>query len=179
MNLRREKRVSMPLQKAILVTMLLCFAVPAWSRPEEGGSMATKDPMIRITSLPTKLDIPALLAKVSDDVSRATGLDKNLITYYWQTFDYVYCPGCEGAGIKNGITFIDLYVPGFLTDDDVEKIMTGLAASLEKNAGIPRNSLFIHTHTAQLNRLYINGQVVTDWSQAGEPRPAASPAGDK
>ena len=179
MNSSRKKSMSASVQKASLVIMLFCFSVSSCLQPAEGGSLAEKDPMIRITSLPTKLDIPTVLAKVSDDVSRATGLDKNLITYYWQTFDYVYCPGCQGAGIENGVTFVDIYVPGFLTDDDVGKVMTSLAAALEKNAGISQKSLYIHTHTAQLNRLFINGEVVTDWSQAGEPPPVASPTGGK
>jgi len=140
----------------------------------EGGGIAT-DPMVKITSLPTKLDVQAVLAKVSEDVSRDTGLDKNMVTYYWQTFEYIYCPGCKGAGIDN-IIFIDLYVPGFMTDEEIGKVMTSLAASLEKNAGINRKSIFIHTHVAETKRIYMMGEVITDWSQvrgsAQEPPPA-------
>ena len=127
--------------------------------------MAGKDPMVKITSLPTKLDVQAVLAKVSDDVARDTGISKNMVTYYWQTFDTIYCPGCQDAGIKDGIIFIDLYVPGFMTDDEITKVMTSLAASLEKHASISPKSLFIYTHVAELNQLYIMGEVVTDWDQ--------------
>jgi hypothetical protein len=134
------------------------------------------DPMVKITSLPTKLDVRAVVAKVSEDVSRDTGLDKNMVTYYWQTFDYVYCPGCKGAGIEGGIIFIDLYVPGFMTDEEIGKVMTSLAASLEKNAGINRKSLFIHTHVAEKNRIYMMGKVITDWSQVGGPAQKTPPA---
>ena len=160
----------------VLFGLICCLVSTAPVLLAEGGGIAT-DPMVKITSLPTKLDVPAVLAKVSEDVSRDTGLDKNMVTYYWQTFDYIYCPGCKGVGIDNdNVIFIDLYVPGFMTDEEIGKVMTSLAASLEKNAGINRKSLFIYTHTAQLNRLYMKGEVVTDWSQVGGPAQEPTPA---
>ena len=88
--------MSASVQKASLVIMLFCFSV--WSSlQQESENQADKNPMIRITSLQTKLDIPTVLAKVSDDVSRATGLDKNLITYYWQTFGLCLLSGLPGS----------------------------------------------------------------------------------
>ena len=158
----------------MLFGLICCLVSPAPVLLAEGGGIAT-DPMVKITSLPTKLDVQAVLAKVSEDVSRDTGLDKNMVTYYWQTFDYIYCPGCKGAGIDN-IIFIDLYVPGFMTDEEIGKVMTSLAASMEKNAGINRKSLFIHTHVAEKNRVYMMGEVITDWSQVGGPAQEPPPA---
>jgi len=62
-----------------------------------------------------------------------------------------------------------------MTDDDITKVMTSLADSLEKNAAIDKKSIFIHTHVARKNQLYIMGEVVTDWAQVGgtEPTPPA------
>ena len=159
----------------VLFGLICCLVSTAPVLLAEGGGIAT-DPMVKITSLPTKLDVQAILSKVSEDVSRDTGLDKNMVTYYWQTFDYIYCPGCKDAGIED-IIFIDLYVPGFMTDEDIGKVMTSLAASLEKNAGINRKSLFIHTHVAEKNRIYMMGEVITDWSQVGGPPQEPTPAG--
>lgn len=156
--------------------LIYCLVFRAPALLAEGGGIAT-DPMVKITSLPTKLDVKAVLKKVSDDVSRDIGLDKNMVTYYWQTFDYIYCPGCENAGIEDNIIFIDLYVPGFMPDDEIGKVMTSLAISLEKHAGINRKSLFIHAHVAEENRLYMMGEVITDWSQVGGPTQEPSPAG--
>jgi hypothetical protein len=146
--------------------------------PAGGGSLGETDPMIKITSLPTKLDIKAVLTKVSDDVSRDTGLDKNMVTYYWQTFDCIYGPEASAAGIEGDIVFIDIYVPGFMTDEDIGKVMTSLAVSLEKNAGINRKSLFIYTHVCELKRLYMMGKVITDWSQVGGPASDKSDTGE-
>ena len=160
----------------VLFGLFCCLVSPAPRLLAEGGGIAT-DPMVKITSLPTKLDVKAVLAKVSDDVARDTGLDKNMVTYYWQTFDYIYCPGCENAGIDDNIIFIDLYVPGFMTDEEIGKVMTSLANSLERNAGINKKSLFIHTHVAEENRLYMMGEVITDWSQVGGPAKEPTPAG--
>jgi len=66
-------------------------------------------------------------------------------------------------------TGLDIYAPGFMTDEDIGKVMTSLAVSLEKNAGINRKSLFIYTHVCELKRLYMMGKVITDWSQVGGP----------
>ena len=156
--------------------LICCLVSPAPVLLAEGGGITT-DPMVKITTLPTKLDVKAVLAKVSDDVARDTGLDKNMVTYFWQTFDYIYCPGCGDAGIEGGVTFIDLYVPGFMTDEEIGKVMTSLALSLEKNAGINKKSLFIHTHVAEENRLYMMGEIITDWSQVGGPAKEPTPAG--
>jgi len=45
--------------------------------------------------------------------------------------------------------------------------------------GVPgiKKSLFIHTHVAEKNRLYMMGEVITDWSQVGGPAKEPSPAG--
>jgi len=40
-----------------------------------------------------------------------------------------------------------------------------------------KKSLFIHTHVAEKNRLYMMGEVITDWSQVGGPAKEPSPAG--
>ena len=111
MNLLRKKCDTVRIRKGIIGLILLGLSIFPSSLMAEGGSMIVKDPMIKITSLPTKLDVHDVLTRISKDVSRETGLDETLITYFWQTFDDIYCPGCKGAGIEGGITFVDLYVP--------------------------------------------------------------------
>ena len=178
MNVISRKYSSRRIHKFITGTTLLCFFVLVPMLPAGGGSLGETDPMIKITSLPTKLDIKAVLTKVSDDVSRDTGLDKNMVTYYWQTFDCIYGPEASAAGIEGDIVFIDIYAPGFMTDEDIGKVMTSLAVSLEKNAGINRKSLFIYTHVCELKRLYMMGKVITDWSQVGGPASDKSDTGE-
>ena len=96
--------------------------------------------MVRITSLPLGLDVNEVMAGLSDDVSRDTGLDKNLMTYYWQTFDAVYCPALKDAVVQHPI-FVDMYVPGFLTDEVIAGLMISLASfSTEAHRLSPRNS---------------------------------------
>ena len=89
------------------------------------------------TSMPLGLEVNEVMAGLSDDVSHDTGLDKNLMTYYWQTFDAVYCPALKDATVQHPV-FVDLYVPGFMTDEVIAGLMISLAASLEKR--IPRLS---------------------------------------
>lgn len=128
----------------------------------------TTDPMVKITSLPIEQNLQEVMAGLSADVSSETGLDENFVTYYWQTFDEIYCPGCKGAKIKEPI-FVDLYVPGFMPDEQIQKVMTSLAASLEKHTDYDRKEIFMHTHVADLGRIFITGVVVTNWKQAGGP----------
>lgn len=140
-----------------LVTILYVF-VFALSLPVQ-AEIVSNDPMVRITSLPLGLNAKEVMAKLSEDVSRDTGLSKNMVTYYWQTFDAVYCPACEGAP-KAIVIFVDLYVPGFMTDKQIAVLMTSLASSLEKHTGISREWVFIHTHFPKEGHIYISGKVV-------------------
>ena len=143
--------------------MVLCVFVLALAVPVQ-AEIAPNDPMVRITSLPLGLNVKEIMAKLSDDVSRDTGLNKDMITYYWQTFDAVYCPGCKGAP-KTLVIFVDLYVPGFLTDKQIAELMTSLAASLEKHTGIAKEWVFIHTHFPKEGHVFINGKVAK-WKEA-------------
>lgn len=104
--------------------------------------------MIKITSLPFKGDLKKIMAEISNDVSKGTGLPETFITYYWQTFTEIYCPGCEGVGLKS-IIFVDLYTPAFMTVDDRKNVMTSLALALEKHTPYTRKEVFIHTHIAE------------------------------
>jgi len=114
--------------------------------------------MVRITSVPLGLDVNEVMAGLSDDVSRDTGLDRNLMTYYWQTFDAVYCPALKDAIVQQPI-FVDMYVPGFMTDEVIAGLMTSLALSLQERAGIPKEFVFIHTHVPKEGHVYIAGGV--------------------
>lgn len=130
--------------------------------------LSQADPMVKITSLPLKQDLNKLMAKINGDVARASGLDEKAITYYWQTFDAIYCPGCKAAKVKGPI-FVDMYCPNFMTRDQVHKVMTSLAEALEKYTGYTRNDVFIYTNFAEKWQLYIMGNMVTNWKQVGGP----------
>ena len=156
-----------------LVWMIACVLVLALNAPVAAG-LAEDDPMVKITSLPLGLNANDIMVKLSDDVSRDTGLAKDMITYYWQTFDVMYCPGCKG-GPKTLVIFVDLYVPGFLTDKDIAGFMTSLAASLERHTGIPKEWIFIHTHFPKEGHIYIAGKVTT-WSEVKSLDRKAPPA---
>jgi len=160
---RRSKMGGLVLLKKLFsLWMVLCAFVLASGVPVQAGIMGD-DPMVRITSLPLGLNVNEIMAKLSDDVSRDTGLNKNMVTYYWQTFDAVYCPGCKGAP-KTLLIFVDLYVPGFLTDNQIAGLMTSLAASIEKHTGIAKEWVFIHTHFPKEGHIYISGKVAT-WDE--------------
>jgi hypothetical protein len=135
------------------------------------------DPMVRITSAPIDKDVRAILANLSRDVTRATGIEEKFITYYWQTFDAIHC---MGKASKDKPIFVDLYVPGFFTDEQVAGLMTAIAESLSKHSGIGKDWVFIHTHFPLQGQVYISGHV-EHWenyrgAKAGSPKPVAEPA---
>jgi hypothetical protein len=170
--MRRQDRTdgSLIRKTNILLGVILCVFVLAWSVPVQ-AQMVSDDPMVRITSLPLGLKVQEIMARLSDDVSRDTGLDKNMVTYYWQTFDAVYCPACKGAP-KAQVIFVDLYVPGFLTDKQIAGLMTSLAGSLEKHTGVAREWVFIHTHFPKEGHIYISGKVAR-WDEVKSIDPGA------
>ena len=147
----------------LILSALLVVGLGSLSDLAAQADNPLEDPMIRITSLPMDLDVNDVMAKVSEDVARGSGINKNMVTYYWQTFDAIYCPGCKG-GAEKGILFVDVYAPGFLTDEQIAAVMTSLAASLEKHTGVSQKWVFIHTHIAEEGHTFIQGKVAT-WEE--------------
>lgn len=151
-----------------VAVLLIAFAVMPGSAGQalaEGG-IDPADPMVRITYTKSNLDVPVVLAAVSREVSKSTGLGEELITYYWQTFDAVHCMGKPATDKP---MFVDLYVPGFMTDDMVAKMMTAIADSLAKNTGLDKKWVFIHTHFPQQGHVYISGEVSHWDNYRGKP----------
>ena len=64
-----------PLKTLFSLWMVLCVFVLALAVPVQ-AEIAPNDPMVRITSLPLGLNVKEIMAKLSDDVSRDTGLNK-------------------------------------------------------------------------------------------------------
>ena len=124
--------------------------------------------MVKITSLSLKQDLNEIIPLISQDVSEMTGLPEGFITYYWSYFETIYCPGCEDVGIKKPI-FVDLYVPGFMSQEEIQTVMKSLAQAIENHTDYRKKDLFTHTHVAEKFQLYIMGDIVTNWSQVGGP----------
>lgn len=137
----------------LLVTALSCL-VPSAPVVASGG-IDPADPMVRVTSPPTDIDVDATLIKVGQEVSAATGIDEKFITYFWQTFDNIIYDGAP----TSAPLFVDLYVPGFFSDDQVEGMITAVADALVTHTGIERKWLFIHTHYPLQGQVYIGGEL--------------------
>ena len=84
---------------AFVFTVIALIFTASFARAD-GGVCATADPMIKITTLPMKEDVRPIMEAISKDVSKATGLDEGFVTYYWQSFDAIYCPGCKEYSYK-------------------------------------------------------------------------------
>ena len=151
----------------LLVTLLSIFGCQK-NNGEQTSQKITGDPMVKITSLPINQEISEILPLISKDVSDATGLEKTFVTYYWQYFENIYCPGLEAHDLECPI-FVDLYTPAFMSKEDIKTVMKSVAAALEKYTDYSKEEIFIHTHIAQKHQLFINGDIVTNWSQVGGP----------
>ncbi len=138
----------------ILALMILFCLAPSAAAVASGG-IDPADPMVRVTSPPTDIDVNAALIKVGHDVSAATGVDEKFITYYWQTFDNIIYNGEPSTAPL----FVDLYVPGFFSDEQVESMITAVADALVAHTGIERKWLFIHTHYPLQGQIYIGGEL--------------------
>jgi hypothetical protein len=115
------------------------------------------DPMVRITSGKTSLDVAAVMEAVGRDLGAGAGLGPELVTYYWQTFDAI---SLAGKPSTDKPLFVDLYVPCFLAQTKIEKVLTVLADSLSKHTSIAKKWIFIHTHFPKENQVYIDGQIM-------------------
>ncbi|WP_319777964.1 hypothetical protein [Maridesulfovibrio sp.] len=148
---------------ALLYVFCAACLLPVNSYAE--GGIDPADPMVRITSPKTNLDVEVVLAAVSKDVSKDTGVKESFITYYWQTFDAVVYEGKRSSKPL----FVDLYVPGFFDDDKVKSMMTAIADALVKHAKAERKWIFIHTHFPLPGQVYIDGGIAQWDTYRGEP----------
>ncbi len=135
--------------------------------------------MVKITSPPVSFDTNTVLAQVSKDVSKATGIKESFITYFWQSFDTIVYEGKK----TDLPLFVDLYVPSFFSDDDVHGMLRAVADALVEHAKVDRKWLFIHTHFPLPEQVYIAGDI-TRWDKYrgqpnNDPRPIEDRASDK
>ena len=128
-----------------------------------------KDPMVRITSLPIKQDIDAVLAGMADDVSKAVGLDKSLVSYYWLHFQAI---NCMGQKTVDRPVFVDVDVPCFMDDETIVKLMNAIADSLVKRVGIERKWVFVNTTRAESGMVLLSNEVQYCGDEAAEPKKA-------
>lgn len=155
--------VTFSLLTGVLISVLCC---PVFSLA--GNHMASGDPMVKITTMPTAIDLKKTMAKISADVAQETGLPETFVTYYWQFFQDMYCPGCEKAGVKE-VVFIDLYTPGFLDIKDRQLFMVSLAEAIASHTPYGIKDIYLHTHIAEKDQLFIMGDIITNWKQVGGP----------
>ena len=149
------------MKKLFSVLMVVCLFALITAVPVQ-AQIDAKDPMVRITSLPLGLNVNEIMIKISDDVSKDTGIDKKMITYYWQTFDAVYCPSSKEPE-KAKIIFVDLYAPGFMTDKEIGQVMVSLANVIEKHTKVAKELVFIQAHVGKAEHVYISGKMAV-WS---------------
>ncbi len=155
-----------------LIIAVVSVSVFSFYQPAKAtGGIDPADPMVRITYARSDLDVPKVLARLSREVTAATGIEERFITYYWQTFDAIHC---MGEPVTDKPIFVDMYVPGFFTDEDVAGMMTAIADSLENLTGVDKEWVFIHTHFPRQGHVYISGQVAYwdnyDGQTSNEPR---------
>ena len=164
---------------AACIAGVISLAVMPHKEAAASGGIDPADPMVRVTSPPVNFDVRAVLAAVAKDVSRATGIKESFITYYWQTFDNIVYEGKE----TDKPLFVDLYVPGFFSDDDVHGMMNAVADALVDHAKAERKWVFIHTHFPLPEHVYIGGGIAK-WDRyhgkpSSEPRALEDRALDK
>jgi len=121
---------------AFFIFLLLGLALLLPMLPNRAGAagkscsgLLSEDPMVRIMSLPLSEDVDAILAGISREVSRETGLPQEFITYYWQSIDNINCMGNKTVDYP---IFVDLYVPGFLTTPEIKGLMRSIADNIER-----------------------------------------------
>lgn len=140
----------------LVVLALLVSPLPCRDLARAAGGIDPADPMVRITYARSDLDVPMILDQLSQEVTAATGIEERFITYYWETFDAIHC---MGEPVTDKPIFVDMYVPGFFTEQDVAGMMTAIADSLEGLTGVDKKWVFIHTHFPLQGHVYINGKV--------------------
>lgn len=138
------------------ILLTLAFLLSAISAKASDEGLNAQDPMIKICSQPIDKNVDEVLAAISKDVSRDTGIEQQYITYYWVTLDAVNWNGEKQAGRP---ILVDLYPAGFFDNKTIQSVMKSLAAAIEKHVGLDREWVFIATHFPNQGQVYISGDI--------------------
>jgi len=133
-------------------------ALPCTESSDSHEGLYAADPMVKICALPVDGDIDEILAGISEDVSLGTGIEEQYITYYWVPMTNVICMGEKTTDYP---ILVDLYVPGFFTNELISSMMTNLAIAIEDHVGIDRQWVFIQAHFPNQGQVYLSGEVQT------------------
>ena len=140
-----------------LITLFVSFVLPcSLAAASEESGLYAQDPMVKISALPIDKDVDEVLAGISKDVSRDTGIEQQYITYYWQPLSNI---NCMGEKRTDGPILVDLYVPGFFDNEQIGSMMTSLAVAIEKYVGLDRKWIFIQTHFPKQGQVYLSGEI--------------------
>ncbi|MEW5820928.1 MAG: hypothetical protein AB1782_12120 [Cyanobacteriota bacterium] len=157
MKINLLKRLYKRMKQYLIVIILIgCLITGIYVPLKAYDGIQPEDPMVKITTLPIDKNIDEILTNVSNEVSQSTGIEKQYITYYWQTFDKI---NCMGEKTTEHPVFVDLYVPGFFNNEQIASLMTNLAESLAKHTGIEKKWVFIHTHFPRQGQVYMSEKV--------------------
>lgn len=142
------------IRQLALAAMLL--AGLAASAPGLARADRVMDPMIKIVSPDLGIKVDFVLSNLVTEVSKAVGLDKSLISYYWLKLETVYTAGEKTTGYP---IFVDIYAPCFLDNETIAKLMTALADSLARHTTVDRKWIFIHTHRAESGLALLSNEI--------------------
>lgn len=123
-------------------------------------------PFIHIKSLPfaEPLDTAALVEGLAKDFADGTGVAIEHVTATWEYFR----PGHYAVAGKTAShqpqnshpVLVDLLAPDFNSSEEVAQMLSTVAASIAKRAGIPIGNIFINCREAHAGMVFDAGEVM-------------------
>ncbi len=123
-------------------------------------------PFIHIRSLPfeTPFDVSAIIEEVTKDFAQGTGVGLEHVTATWAFF----LPGHYAVAGKavpdqpqnTHPILVELLAPDFHSAQDIEKMLTTVAASLSKHVRMPIHNIFVYYRQAHAGMVFDAGEIV-------------------
>lgn len=123
-------------------------------------------PFIHIKSLPLgdHVDVSAVLAGVTRDFVRATGIDGAHVTCTWE----LLAPGHYAVAGKSAVrqprdshpVLVDLLAPDVHSAGAVETMLATVAASIAEHAGLSAENVFVNYRPAHSGAVLDAGEIV-------------------
>lgn len=136
------------------------------------GGEGYRDPLVRVSMLPSDIDVPGFLPKLSKDISKASGVPESGITVVWNTIpaEHMITGGKLGVKYDNKShpVIVELDLAGFFRDEEIEKIMAAIAKSFERHTSVALKQVFILTTVQDSGRVYVFGEPMK-WKDGQNP----------
>ncbi|WP_028585899.1 hypothetical protein [Desulfogranum mediterraneum] len=131
-----------------------------------------RDPLVRVSILPSTIKPQQFLPLLSRDISAASGVPESGITVIWNVIpaQQMITGGklADHYDNRSHPVVVELFLAGFFAESAIQETMAAIADSFAEHTPVAREQVFILTTLQQSGQVYVFGKPL-QWQQGENP----------